>query len=371
MTPLKGRNIIMYLAGLVVVLVVGISVFVLMSEKKRSLADEAKKKEAAVKAGPTVKLAMAVNSAAGRTFNVIGEVRPFQSVTLYAKVSGYLKKIYVDKGDKVSEGQTIAVIESPELDEDYRSSQVDAANKKLVADRDKELLAKNYIAKEQAEASETQWKLAQAKVNSMALQVGYETIKAPFAGIVTARYADNGALLQNAANSSGGALPVAQVSQLTHLRVYIYVDQRDAGYVKNGYPVTISMQEKPGFKLSAKITRITGQLDPKTRMMLAEIELDNNKGEIVPGSYVQVSITAPSGNGFPMLPVEALVVRKDKYFVPLLNADSTVHFQEIKIKENTGEKLLVAEGIKEGDVVVLNLGESVSEGGKVRVVKPQ
>jgi RND family efflux transporter MFP subunit len=347
----------------------GIGIFVLMSSRNKSLASEAKAKEALVDAGPTIKTALVSNSIAGRNFTVIGEVKPYQSVTLYAKISGYLQHISIDKGDQVKEGQILATIESPELDEQYQSAQIDAANKKTIMQRDEELLKKKYISQEQADLSATAYKVANSAVNTLKAQLDYKTIRAPFNGTVTARFADNGALVQSAANSQGGALPIATVAQLNKLRIYFYVDQKDASYAQPGYPVQISLQERPDYKLNAKITRTAEQLDAKTRMMLVEVDVDKND-DLIPGSSVQVNIQAPAtSKGYAVIPTEALVVRKNKYFVPMLKNDSTIHYQEIKIHENTGEKILVESGLNEGDTVALNLGESVTEGGKVRVTK--
>lgn len=364
----KTNPVKLYVSGILLLLVLGTGVFLLMSGKKSSLASEAKAKEDKVEAGPAVKVAKVTNSAAGRNFSVIGEVKPYQSVTLYAKISGYLQHVSIDKGDQVREGQVLATIESPELDEQYQSAKIDAANKKTIMERDQELLKKKYISQEQADLSATAYKVSNSAANTLKAQLDYKTIKAPFNGTVTARFADNGALVQSAASSQGGALPIATVAQLNKLRIYFYVDQKDAGFAKTGFPVQIGLQERPDFNLTAKITRTAEQLDAKTRMMLVEVDVDNH-GDLIPGSSVQVNIQAPTGKGYPMIPVDALVVKKNKYYVPLLKNDSTIHYQEIKIHENTGEVILVEEGLNDGDTVALNLGESVDEGSKVRVAK--
>ena len=318
-------------------------------------------------AGPTVKVTKATFSKGGRTFTLIGEVRPFQSVTLYAKTSGYMEKIMVDKGDRVTKGQLIATIIAPEIDQEYYAVLADLDNKKRILKRDESLLEKKFISQQEKEQSETAVTMAQARLKSITDQREYRTLRAPFDGTVTARYADPGALLQNASNASSGALPVVMVSQLDKVRIYVYVEQKDASYLKEGFPVEISLFENPTGKIPAQVTRISGELDPKTRMMLTEIDLDNLKNQIIPGSFVQVTLESP---GIPRLqiPREALVIKEGKYFVATI-VDGKIHFMPIKIGENTGEKITVLEGITEAEILVLNIGDSQEEGQNVIVQK--
>jgi RND family efflux transporter MFP subunit len=182
---------------------------------------------------------------------------------------------------------------------------------------------------------------------------------------VTARFADPGSLVQNATNSQTSALPVVTVSQLDKIRIYVYIEQKDAAYVRNGYPVQITLSERPGFSVNARILRLAGQLDPRTRMMLAEVDLPNTENAIIPGSYVQVHIQGPAVSRLE-IPSDALVLRKDKYFVPVVLKDNTLHFQEIQIGENTGVFVTVLNGLRDTDRVALHIGEDLKEGQKVR-----
>jgi RND family efflux transporter MFP subunit len=285
-------------------------------------------------------------------------------VTLYAKTSGYLEQILVDKGDKETKGQLIGTITAPEIDQDYIAAKADMENKQRILTRDKSLLEKNYISYQDKEASETALKVAEARLKSIEQQQQYRSLRAPFNGTITARYADAGALMQNATNASSGALPVVMISQLDKVRIYVYVEQRDASYIKAGYPVKISLFEKPEESITATVTRISGELDPKTRMMLTEIDLDNSDHKVMPGSFVQVKIQSP-GEPRLQIPREALVIKEGKYFVAIATKESTLHFQTIKIGENTGDKITVLEGITENDTIAINVGDSLEEGQKV------
>ncbi len=300
---------------------------------------------------------------------LIGEARPYETATLYAKISGYLEKINVDKGDKVTEGQLLAYVDNPEIDQQYNSALADLENKKKIADRDKKLLVKNFIAQEQADISQTAVDMAQANVKSLTEQQQYKSLKAPFTGTVTARYVDPGALIQNAINSQTSAQPVVTLAELGRLRIYVYVEQHDATFLKVGYPVDIMLTERPDVDIKASVTRIAGELDPHTRMMLCEVDIANKDNTIVPGSYVQVHIKNPADDKSKkiIVPSVALIVHKDKTMVATIDKDSVLHFKEVKVLNNTGEKVSLSEGVEVGDRVALSVGESILDGQKVRI----
>ena len=357
-----------FAGGILLLATVLAGVVILLLRQKESVAAEREDREHKSLAGPAVKVVKAELKKGGREFTLIGEVRPFQSVTLYAKTSGYLEKILVDKGDEVTKGQLLATIIAPEIDQDYTAAKADLENKKKILERDKSLLEKNYISFQDKEQSETAVKVAEARLTSIEAQQQYRSLRAPFTGTITARYADAGALMQNATNASSGALPVVVISQLDKVRIYVYVEQKDAAYLKPGYPVKISSFEKPEEKIEAKITRISGELDPKTRMMLTEIDMDNSKHIVIPGSFIQATIESPGASRL-MIPREALVIREGKYFVTTVTADSAIHFQSVKIGDNTGDRIVVLEGITEGETLAINVGEGLEEGQKI-TIKP-
>ena len=238
---------------------------------------------AAVNMGPEVRVTAAKLSAGARSVSIVGEARPYASVTLYSKVSGYLKEVRVDKGDRVKAGQILAVIESPELDRQYDAALAHAVDKRRDANRSKLLVAKGYISRQDADHADTAASQSESNAASLKTQKDYEILRAPFAGTVTARFADPGALLQSAVSSQTTALPVVTVSSTEKLRVYIYLDQRDAVYVRAGDPVEIADSARPDIRLPASVTRMSGELDSRTCTLLTEIELDNRKGTILAG----------------------------------------------------------------------------------------
>jgi len=365
-TNSKGSTLRIWIGGGLIVAAAAAGLMLMMLKQKTALASDTQKREMEIKSGPVVKVIKAGMSSADKGLVLIGEARPFQTVTLYAKTSGYMNKIFVDKGDKVKQGQLLATIISPETDQAYRAAVADLENKKKIAGRDKALVEKDYISKEDEEASATAVEMAAAQVQSLKEQMAYKNIIAPFTGTVTARFADPGALVQNATSSQTNAQPVVTLSQLDKIRIYVYVSQNDAAFLQEGYPVTITMAERPALRIKASVTRIAGELDPKTRMMLAEIDLPNTTDPIIPGSYLQVIFQAPEQKNL-SIPSEALVVRGGKYFVPLISHDSTIHYQPVVVDNNNGVRVSIASGINTGDMVGVSVSAELPEGQKVRV----
>src|SRR6185437_2081465 len=235
----SGESKRIWIGGGLVLAVTALSVIFMVFRQKTSLAHETNKRIKELEQGPVVKAIKAGASSSENGEVYIGEARPYQSVTLYAKTSGYMNKIFVDKGDKVKEGQMLATIVSPEIDQAYKAALADLENKKKVLKRDQALVQKEYISKEDEEASETAVQVAEAQVQSLHEQMAYKNIVAPFSGTVTARYADPGALVQNATNSQTSALPIVLLSELDKIRIYIYVPQSEASYLSIGYPATV------------------------------------------------------------------------------------------------------------------------------------
>jgi membrane fusion protein, multidrug efflux system len=362
----KRSALRIWLGGGCIIATAAIGLASMMLKQKTALAKETYTKINEIKNGPAVKAIKAGMSSADKGLVLIGEARPFQTVTLYAKTSGYMNKILVDKGDRVKDGQLLATIISPETDQAYKAAVADLENKKKILKRDQTLVQKDYISKEDAETSETSVQMAEAQVQSLKEQMEYKNITAPFTGTITARFADPGALVQNATGAQTSAQPVVTISQLDKIRIYVYISQTDAAFLREGYPVTITMTERPDMKIKASVTRIAGELDPKTRMMLAEIDLPNKEDEIIPGSYLQVIFQAPEVK-YLTIPAEALVIRGGKFYVPVITSDSEIHYQPVVVNNNDGVHVALLSGINTGDIIGLNVSPELPEGQKVSV----
>ena len=355
-----------WIGGLLLVGLAAFGFIFMALKKKEALATETDNRIKVSKEGPIVKAIHAGATAGEKGLVFIGEARPYQEATLYAKTGGYMNKIMVDKGDRVREGQLLATIISPETDQAYNAAVADLQNKEKIWSRDSVLVKKEYISKEEAETSETAVSMARAQVESLRQQMGYKQLIAPFSGTVTARYADPGALVQNAISSQTSSQPVVTLSQLEKVRVYIYVPQVDAGFVQNNYPVTITTTDRPGWSLKSRVTRIAGELDPKTRMMLVEIDVDNSRKDLIPGSYLQVTLTTPDQKGL-SIPSEALMVRGGKFFVPVIDSLQKLHYQPVTVGKNDGTFVSIISGVQKGDVIGLNVSPELQENQKVKL----
>jgi membrane fusion protein, multidrug efflux system len=327
--------------------------------------DETARRVGDASGGPVVRSAAAAPSAATHHLVLLAEARPYASVTLYAKVSGYLKWIGVDKGDHVKAGEVVAIIESPETDAAWSAATADHTQKALTASRLKQLLDRKFASQEETDLAAADEAVARERLGSLAQQKEFEKLKVPFNGTVTARFADPGALVQNAASSQTSALPVVTVENADSLRVVAYLDQADAASVHPGLAAVITMDERAGLRIPAKVARTSGELDARTRKLLVEFDLDNRGGRIIPGSFVHVELDAPAPV-LPELPSEALIVRQNRTIVALLAADSTVHFHDVTVASNDGRRMRILSGVTAGDRVVLNAGDALADGAHVR-----
>ncbi len=362
-TPPQLRRRAFVLLGTAAFLMVAISIY-----KYYSYSHEKTLREAELAAGPKVRLSKVKRGPGQHIVTVIGETRPYQNATLYAKVSGYLSKILVENGDKVKSGQNLAVIQSPETDQAFIAADADAKNKKAILERTRSLFKKQLVSQQEFDQAQADAEVSSARHKSQETIKGYEVLRAPFAGTITARYADPGALVQNAMNSETSALPVVMISDIDRLRIDIFIDQRDATYVRENDPVTITMSERPGFKILGKVARVSGQLDPRTKMLLTEIDIPNADQAIVAGSFVQVSLTVKSAS-YLEAPVEALAMKDNKTYLTVIQPDNTLALKEISIVQNDGKSISFMSGADEGSRVALNLGTVLAEGSKVRPIE--
>ncbi len=362
----KGSRRLFISGGAAVVLAL-LLLLALFGSKRTSVVRETEERHAAVEAGPQVRVAQAKRSSGERRVTVTGEARPYASVTLYAKVSGYLKEIRVDKGDRVEAGQVLAVIESPELDHQYESALVDSQDKRRDADRQRALLKKNLVAQQDADHAEAAAQQAEENARALKTQKEYEVIRAPFPGTVTARFADPGALVQSAAASQTTALPLVTLSQTDRLRIYAYLDQKDAVFIRVGNKAEISDPSRPEVKLAASVSRLSGELDPKTRTLLAEIDVDNRQGRFLAGGFVLVSITLTSGPAVE-IPAEALLMKGEQAFVAAIAPGNKVRFQPVVVGDTNGRTIRLLSGLEDGVQVVLNPGWGITDNEQVQPV---
>ena len=367
-TPRAQAPRALIVTALGLVLFAGFGVGALAMRRTSSTTSEGGVRTAAAAKGSTVRVAVVGTSAASRSVTLLGEARPYAEVTLYAKTSGYLRTVNVDRGDRVHAGQVLATIESPETDRALLGARAEYEQKHVTAERVKKLLAQQFVSPQEADQAVADESVAHARMQIVEQQQIYQTLRAPFDGQVTARFADVGALMQSAANSQTAALPVVTVSHTARLRIFVYLEAGDAAAVHAGTGAAITTDARPGFKLQSRVTRVSGLLDARTRKEVAEIELDNRDGAIVPGSFVSVTLDVPI-TPRPEAPAEALIVKGSVTSVALVDSTGHLRIVPVHVAGNDGKLVTFADGVRVGDRVALNTGGAAVDGALVQVDK--
>lgn len=365
----NGKTGKLFLFGGAAVVIVALAIVVAQYKiRDNYLSEERKTRLAGLKSSYRVRVVPVTKSPTTRSISLVGDAFPYANVTLYSKVSGFLKDINVDKGTRVKAGEVVAVIESPELNSQYKAALADAKDKEADAERARGLYKTGAMSWQDTEKLEAAAQVAKNTAASLRAQKEYEIITAPFDGTVTARYADPGALVQSAATSETSALPIVAVSQIDRLRVYVYPDQSVAGSIKVGDKAIIIDAARPDTRISGAVSRTSGELNLKTRTLLVEIDVDNRENKILAGSSVQVTLSF-SVPEYPQVPAEALLIRDGKKFVAIVTQNNRVRFQPISIRESNGKVLRIGSGLNEGELVAINLGNKIADGAEVEPIK--
>lgn len=365
----RGSFLLFYIVAFVAVAVAAGAVWYYWSSKQAHLAQDAKARASELDAGPTVVVATSARGPNVRRITLVGEATPYKSTTLYSKVGGYLTRIDVDTGDRVRTGQVVAEVETPELEVEYRTAVASLENKQRILKRTDDLAAKGFFSQQALDNAQTDVSNEQGRVNELRTRMGYRTMRAPFAGVVTARYVDPGALVTNAANNQTSSQPVVTISDISNLRVTAYVEQVDAPYVKPGQEVEIVDAANPERRNKGKVSRTGGELDPRTRTLLVEVDFDNSKGDFIAGSYVNMTLLIPA-TSYVEVPAAALVVRERKNYVAVVGADSHIKLTPIEISGTDGRVIRILNGLSEGTRVALSLANTIPDGAKVNPVSP-
>jgi RND family efflux transporter MFP subunit len=319
-------------------------------------------------AGPHVLVASVGHSAATREVRLPATTRGFDETEIYAKVPGYLKSIRVDKGDRVRKGELLAVIESPETDQQVRNA-VAAYRLARVTDRRYQILVRQGVIPPQtADDSHAAMLQAKATLDQMRAMQGYERITAPFDGIVTARNVDPGHLIPEATSASAVTDAIFQVARMAPLRIYSYVPQNLALFIRNGDSATITFNEYPGRKFSGSITRHPEAIAPDSRTMLVEVDLPNKDQALYPGMYGTAEFVVSVPAGVPLVPDDALIFRDNKTYVPLVRGDR-LQLAEVTLGYDNGVQVEITSGdVRADDMVALNVGQAARNGQRVQPV---
>jgi RND family efflux transporter MFP subunit len=345
-------------AAIVLVVVAGGSVLALALGRRHRERKDARARQALVQAGPHVRVIAARRAPEVTTLELQGEARSYLDTVLYAKLAGFAREVRADKGDRVRAGQVVARVESPETDRQVLAARANAANLVDVARRSRWLASQQLIATQDAEQAVATAQVAVESERQVRAVRAYELLRAPFDGIVTARYVDPGALLQ-------ATTPVLSIARPDRLRVFCYVDQRSAGQVRVGDRAEVRFPEvkqpRPG-----AVSRIAGALDPRTRMLLVEID-EENPGTLLAGGFVDVRLTVRQPPAVEV-PSQALVTRGAQTLVPVIDEQDRVRFRKVSVVGDDGKTLRIDAGLEAAERVAVGLGETVAEGAKVQPI---
>ena len=342
------------------------AVGLLKFSQQHALAKDAGQRRTEVEAGPRVHTLTVGGQSGEASLSFQGEALPMASTTLYAKLGGYIKEIRVDKGSRVQQGELLAVIESPETQKQTLALKTSYDNLQHTADKYAQLGREKVIsaldvdnAKAAAAVARENW-LAQKQMED------YQRLTAPYAGLITARYVDPGAFIQNA-SSSLSSQQIVTVADVSRLRVTFFLDQATAAHAKVGQEVEVSPTDRPDQVSKARLSRVAGTLDVRTRTMLAEADLDNHEGKFMGGGYVRVAFRLPRDPGRLEIPSEALLMKGDKTFVASV-ASGQVKLLQVTLGDDAGSRVRVLQGLAAGTKLIMNPSPLLADGDRVQAM---
>jgi membrane fusion protein, multidrug efflux system len=345
---------------------------------------------------PIVGITRPHQASATRDLTLPCDIRPNQETSIYPRANGYLKKLYVDIQDRVTEGQLLAEIDTPEVDAQLAQSQgaLEQSQARL-----KSALALNELARRTAERYQdlkrlgtanvtdqeldekqsaylaSQGAVSQARANVIAAQAdvqrfsvlqSYEKVTAPFPGIITARNFDLGALLNPASTSPGKEL--FHLVQADPMRVFIHVPQNYATDVTSGQPAWLTVRNYRGREFTGTVARSAGALDPATRTMLLELHFPNSGGDLLAGMYGQARLSLTRLRPVLTIPTSAMIFNATGLQVATVQGGNA-HFQPITVGRDLGTELEILSGLAPDDQVIANPNERLREGSPVKVME--
>jgi RND family efflux transporter MFP subunit len=310
-----------------------------------------------------------------------GNTQAFDDTPIYARTSGYLKQWFVDIGHHVTKGELMATIETPELDEqlqvaqaDLKSAQADLNLANTTSDRYQNLLKLNSVSQQEtdvavsgAAARRAAVEAAEANVRRLSQLQSFEKVYAPYSGIVTQRNTDIGDLI-NAGSSSttNTAKELFHIASVNQLRVFVAVPEVYAPDIHNGDTATLTLDEYPGQLFTGIVTRNSGSIDPSSRTLNVEVDVNNHDDKLLPGAYAFVHFKIPVQSREFSIPSDALLFRAQGLQVGIVR-DGHVHLQSITIGKDNGKSVEVATGLSPGDKVILDPSDSLAEGQPVNI----
>src|ERR1700683_3107083 len=306
-----------------------------------------------------------------------GNTQAFIDSPIYARTNGYLKQWYVDIGARVSKGQLLAEIETPELDQQLRQARAELATaqanvnlSQITAARDENLLKTRSVSTQERDNAVNGYAANQATVQSNEANVArleqlqsYEKVYAPFDGIITARETDIGALIDAGANAPKELFHIASISQL---RVYVGVPAVLFVAARSGAPADLTLDEYPGQTFHGTLVRNSDSIDAASRTLLVEVDVDNARSRLMPGAYVEVHLKLPEGARSLVVPANALLFRREGLQLGVVR-DGKAQLIPVTPGHDYGDSMEILSGLQPTDNVILSPSDSLTSGTPVQV----
>lgn len=294
-----------------------------------------------------------------------GTFQAIKQTTIYPRSNGYVESWKVDIGDNVQADQLLAEIATPEVDQQLAQARAQEEIAKVTADRWRDLVQKNVVSRQEYDQNEKAYEAAKANLEQLQKIQGFQQILAPFAGKISARNIDVGTLVTAGTGNSG--TPLFSIVQSDVLRVYVFAPQENAPSIREGLPAKIILQEYPGQEFDGKVTRTAGALDPQSRTMQVEVQVPNRDGKLYAGMYGQVKFLLTDANAPIVVPANAFLFRKEGPQVATIENHNRIHWQNIHVGRDFGDRIEVLDGLKENTKVVMNPTDDLQEGIQVQV----
>jgi membrane fusion protein, multidrug efflux system len=331
-----------------------------------SLRTQTNQLEAEQDKGPLVLVTQTAIAPSKRLLDVPGSTVGYDQTPVYAKLPGYMKTIYVDKGDRVKSGQLLAVLESPETDKQVADAWANYWLQKITDDRNQRLLKASVIPQQDADNTHSAMLQSYAAYLQLKATQSYEVIRSPFDGIVTARYADPGTLIPEA-TATAPPNPLLLLATLRPLRVYAQVPQSIALFIRDGDRAVVTFTELPKRQFAGSVNRRAKMVTNDSRTMLVEVDLPNDDLALYPGMYGMIRFNVDAPEGVPMVPDDALVFEHGKTYVPVVRGGH-LHLVEVVLGYDDGLNVEIKSGLSSDDLVAINMGQAVEDGEPVRTV---
>jgi RND family efflux transporter MFP subunit len=375
--PLSPRKVV-FGAVLVLLIFAAIAAFGIL---RRTHGDTVLAQRTVELAPPTVDVAPAKPGAPTETLVLPGNVTAFTDSPIYARTDGYLQHWYYDIGAKVKQGALLAVIQTPELDKQVAQAQSDLATAqananiaRIQAERYSNLVKSDAVSQQdtdtfvsQAASTASAVKSSEANLQRLKELQSFEKVYAPFDGVVTARDVDTGQLISS---GQGAGTQLFHMQAVETLRVYTNVPELYSQTLKRGMKIGLIFPEHPGKTFQGTLVRTADAIDPVSRTLLVEIDVDNRSGQLMPGALAQVHFKTPPVGPTYIVPTTALVFRREGMQVGIVVNGDVAHLVPVTIGQDDGATVQIVSGLNDGDHVIQDPPDSLIDGEKVTVVKP-